>query len=140
LLTLALAIGVGAPPLGSRDLIFLGLVAVTRIAMSLFPTDIEGQRLTRTGILHYVFAIFTFAFVSIAISNFSPILQTLHPWQQVQELLRWLDARVLPALILVVVTMLRPLRRVFGLFERLFLLTTNIWFILVSLFLLLKVF
>ncbi|MDQ2845922.1 MAG: hypothetical protein M3Y77_06155 [Actinomycetota bacterium] len=37
-----------------------------------------------------------------------------------------------PALAVVVITMLRPLRRVFGLFERIFLVTTNLWFALAA--------
>ena len=37
-----------------------------------------------------------------------------------------------PALALVVITMLRPLRRIFGLSERIFLLTTNVWFALAA--------
>jgi hypothetical protein len=37
-----------------------------------------------------------------------------------------------PALALVVITMFRPLRRFFGLFERIFLLSTNIWFALAA--------
>jgi len=52
--------------------------------------------------------------------------------------LGWASWIVGPALFLVVITMLRPLRRVFGLFglfglfERIFLLTTNIWFALAA--------
>ena len=139
-LAIGLAVGVGVPPLASKDLVYLGLIAFARLAMSLFPTDIEGKRLTRTGILHYVFAILAFAFAYMAISDLTPVLQTLNPWQQVKEPLAILAWIVLPALILVVVTLLRPLRRVFGLCERLFLLTTNVWFILVSLLLLIKAF
>jgi hypothetical protein len=140
MLTLAvgLAMGVGSPLLANRDLVFLGLIALTRIAMSLFPTDLEGKRLTRTGILHYVFAILTFAFVYNVISNLTPLLDTLNPWQEVKVPLTWLAWAVLPALVLVVITMFRPLRRIFGLFERLFLLITNGWFILVALFLFMK--
>ena len=43
------------------------------------------------------------------------------------------SARIVgPALALVVVTMLRPLRRIFGLSERIFGLTTNVWFALAA--------
>jgi hypothetical protein len=139
-LAIGLATGVGMPPLAERDIIFLVLIAVARVAMSLFPTDIEGKRLTFIGLLHYVFAILAFTFTYMAISHFTPVLQTLNPWQQAKEPLGWLAQFVTPALVLVVITMFRPLRRFFGLFERLFLLSTNIWFLLVSLFLLMKVF
>lgn len=76
----------------------------------------------------------------MAISDLTPVLQTLNPWQQVKgplELLAWL---VLHALILVIVTLLPLLRRIFGLCERLFLLTTNVWVVLVSLLLIVKTF
>jgi hypothetical protein len=137
-LAVGLALAVGSPPLASRDLVFLGLIALTRIAMSLFPTDIEGKHLTRTGILHYIFAILAFTFTYMAISNMTPVLGTLNSWQQAQKPLMWLAWAVLPELILVIITMFRPLRHIFGLFERLFLLTTNVWLILVALLLLVK--
>ena len=41
---------------------FLGLVALSRVGESLFRTTVEGERLARTGALHYVFAIVTFGF------------------------------------------------------------------------------
>jgi Protein of unknown function (DUF998) len=79
-LTVGLALGVGSPPLLSRDLVFLGLVAVAWIGESLFPTTVEGERLTRTGALHYLFAILTFGFTYAAISGLTPVLVKLHPW------------------------------------------------------------
>jgi Protein of unknown function (DUF998) len=79
-LTVGLALGVGSPPLVNRDLVFLGLVAVAWIGESLFPTTVEGERLTRTGALHYLFAILTFGFTYAAISGLTPVLVKLHPW------------------------------------------------------------
>src|ERR1700735_1036689 len=51
---LVLGLGVGPPPLVIRDVVFLGLVAATRIGESLFPTTVEGERLNRTGAMHYL--------------------------------------------------------------------------------------
>ena len=79
-LTVGLALGVGSPPLVNRDLVFLGLVAVAWIGESLFPTTVEGERLTRTGALHYLFAILIFGFTYAAISGLTPVLVKLHPW------------------------------------------------------------
>ncbi len=90
-----LAAGVGAPPLARSDLVFLGLVAVSRIGESLFPTTVEGERLTRTGALHYVFAIFTFGFTYAAISGMTPVLVKLSPWHSDKGLLTWLAGAVL---------------------------------------------
>jgi hypothetical protein len=127
-----LALGVGAPPLASSDLVFLGLVAVSRVGESLFPTTVEGERLTRTGALHYVFAIVTFGFTYTAISGLTPVLVKLHPWHSDKGLLTWLAGATLVGLILVVATLLPRLRRVFGLCERFFLLVTYAWLVLVA--------
>jgi Protein of unknown function (DUF998) len=131
-LAFALMAGVGSPPLATRDLVYLFLIPVTRIGMALFPTDLEGERLSRTGRMHYLFAIAAFTFTYLAISEMTSVLRDLDPAQWIRASLRWSAWAVAPELFLVVVTMVRPLRRIFGLFERLFLLTTNVWFILVA--------
>lgn len=81
---LALAIGLtlepGAPPLLTRGLVFLGLVSACRIGESLFLTTVEGEKLTRTGAMHYLFAILTFGFTYAAISDLTPDLVKLYPW------------------------------------------------------------
>jgi hypothetical protein len=133
-----LALGVGSPPLVTRDLAFLGLVAVSRIGESLFPTTVEGERLTRTGALHYVFAILTFGFTYAAISGLTPDLVKIHPWHSEKALLTWLAGATLVGLILVVVTLFPRLRRVFGLCERFFLAITYLWFIVVACLLIVK--
>ncbi|HUL25592.1 MAG TPA: DUF998 domain-containing protein [Streptosporangiaceae bacterium] len=133
---LALAIGLtlepGAPPLVIRDLVFLGLVAAVRIGESLFPTTVEGEKLTRTGAMHYLFAILTFGFTYAAISGLTPDLVKLYPWHSHQGMLDWLSGAVLVGLILVVATLLPRLRRVFGLCERFFLLVTYGWLVLAA--------
>ena len=63
------------------------------------------------------------------------MLGDLSTVQWITTLLSWTAAIVAPALALVVVTMIPALRRVFGLFERVFLVTTNIWFALAALIL-----
>jgi Protein of unknown function (DUF998) len=131
-LVAGLALEVGSPPLASRDLAFLGLVAVSRVGESLFPTTVEGERLTRTGALHYVFAVLTFGFTYAAISGLTPALVKLHPWHSEKGLLTWLAGATLVGLILVVATLLPRLRRIFGLCERFFLLVTYAWLILVA--------
>lgn len=129
-LAFALVLGVGSPPVGSRDLVYLLLVPLSRIGMSLFPTSLEGERLTRTGAVHYVFAIAAFTFTYLVLSETTSVLQGLAPGSWLQHPLGWCGWTIAPALVLVVITMLRPMRRVFGLFERLFLLTSNVWFVL----------
>jgi hypothetical protein len=115
----ALIEGVGSPPLGTRAV--------------LFPTTLEGQQLTRTSLTHYAFAIAAFTLTYLAISETTPVLLALNPAPWLNTTLNASAHTVAPSLTLVVITMLRPLRRIFGLFERLFLLTTNIWFVFVAL-------
>lgn len=66
-LAISLGLGVASPPLVIRDLVFPGLVAAVRIGESLFPTTVEGEKLTRTGATHYLFAILAFAFTYVSI-------------------------------------------------------------------------
>jgi vacuolar-type H+-ATPase subunit I/STV1 len=135
--TLALAValhqGVGAPPLATKDIVFLILIALARVGMTAFPTDLEGQGHSRTGLLHYVFAIAAFTFTYLAISDMTSVLRTLSSAPWTHGALHVTGALVAPELALVVITMIPRLRRAFGLSERLFLLTTNIWFVLASL-------
>jgi len=69
------------------------------------------------------------------ISETTSLLGDLSTVQWITTLLSWTAAIVAPALALIVVTMIPALRRVFGLFERVFLVTTNIWFALAALIL-----
>lgn len=133
-LTLACALirGVGSPPLATRDLAYLLLIPLARIGMTLFPTSLEGQRISRAGLLHYGCAVAAFTLTYLAISGMTPTLRTLVPGEWTHAPLGWTEWIVAPALALVVATMLRPLRRLFGVFERVFLLTTNVWFALAA--------
>lgn len=127
---LVLATHAGRIQLATTDLLLLALIAPVRVAMSFFPTDIEGKKLTRTGLLHYLCAILSFAFAFIALRDMTPALQQVFPW--VAGALGLLSVLLLPALIAVVVTLVPALRRIFGLFERIYLLTILVWLLLVS--------
>jgi hypothetical protein len=131
-LAIALALKPGAPPLAESQLVFLFVVPFTRVGMAYFPTDLEGQKLTRNGRLHYLFAVASFAFTYAAIAGMTPRLGALPGWQPVAGLLGVLHWIVLIALILLVVTLIPRLRRIFGLFERAFLVSTNVWFVVVA--------
>ena len=121
-LTLAFALlrGVGTPPLVTRDLVYLLLTPLARIGMTLFPTSLEGQRITRTGLLHYACAVAAFTLTYLAISGMTPAMRALDPTGWAHAPLAWTAWIVAPALALVVITTLRPLLRTFGLFERIF--------------------
>jgi hypothetical protein len=127
---LAIAASSGRIQLATLDLLFLVLIAPARLAMSFFPTDIENQKLTRTGLLHYVFVVFSFFFAFTALRDMTPVLQRDFPWAAGP--LGFFNILVLPALVAVIVTLLPALRRIFGLFERIYLLTILLWLLLVS--------
>jgi hypothetical protein len=74
----------------------------------------------------------SFTFVYLAVSDLTPVLRTLHPWDRVGGLLGVLAAIVTPALAAVVITIIPRLRIVFGLAERVFLLSSNLWFLAVT--------
>ncbi|MGW6487624.1 DUF998 domain-containing protein [Streptomyces sp. NPDC055056] len=132
LTTIALFQEPGSPSLNTTPLVLLILVPVARLGMAAAPTNLEGERLTRTGVLHYAFAIAAFALTYTAISQLTPELSDTSPWSTVSGLLTALHWVILISLILLVVTMIPRLRRVFGLFERAFLVSTNIWFVTVG--------
>jgi hypothetical protein len=132
-LAAALHEGVGVPPLATKDIVFLILIAVARIGMTAFSTDLEGQGHSRTGLIHYVFAIAALTFTYLAISDMTSVLRSLSSAPWTHGPLHVTGALVEPELVVVVITMIPRLRQAFGLFERLFLLTTNVWFVLAAL-------
>lgn len=129
---LADAFGDGLP---TADYVFLLLIPVTRLAMAFVPTDLESAGTTVTGRVHMVLAIASFTFVYLAIADLtSPLGHFASDALRVFLLvLRWLAAL---GLVAVVVTLLvKALRGVFGLAERLYLLSSNLWFFSVALWL-----
>jgi hypothetical protein len=134
-LSLALSFGLKTPPAPERAIILLFLLAGVRVCVSLFPTDLEGQPLTKTGILHYLFAILSIGFVYAIAAELTPFFQARPDWEIISNILGVLLAIATPALVAIIVTMWKPLRNIFGLFERLFIATTTLWFLVVSAFL-----
>jgi hypothetical protein len=109
------------------------LMVVSRLGVVLFPTDLEGAKHTTTGRLHYGFAIGTFAFAATAIANASEAVLALQPSPLLSSLLLSLKWSVLIAVGATTITMVRPLRRFFGVSERVFLLSMTLWFLTLSL-------
>jgi hypothetical membrane protein len=131
-LTGALAAEFGRGPFSTGDYVILLLIPVTRLALALFPTDAPGSPVTWTGRIHLLLAIASFTFVYLSVANLTPFLSdiTAQATGAVLVGLRWLSAAGLAA---VVVTLVVPaLRRIFGLAERVFLLSTNVWFLVVA--------
>jgi hypothetical protein len=71
-LAFALLRAVGSPPLAGRDIVFLLIIPLTRVGMTLFPTSLEGQRITRVGLVHYGLAVAAFTLTHLAITGITP--------------------------------------------------------------------
>lgn len=111
--------------------LFMLVMLGSRMGVARFKTDVEGSPRTRAGSIHYLFAILTFAFAYTTIANATPMLVAATP-PPLASLLSMLHAVALAALIGVVVTVFAPLRRFFAVVERVFLLTTMLWFLAAS--------
>ncbi|GAA5502765.1 hypothetical protein Dxin01_02512 [Deinococcus xinjiangensis] len=110
------------------------LMVAARVGLLLFKTDLEGEKMTTAGRLHYLFAVLNFAFAYMVIADATPMLSSMTAaW--VQILLGAIKVLAAVSLAGVVITLLKPLRRVFGLIERVFLASVMVWFLCASLIL-----
>jgi hypothetical protein len=110
----------------ARGGVYLLAVAALRLGVLAFPTDLEGQRLTGTGKLHYLFAIASFALAYMAIDVLNPVaLPVVANW--VSPILAGLYWIVAASLAGVVICLIPALRRIFGLVERIFLVSVLLW-------------
>jgi hypothetical protein len=109
-----------------RGGVYLLVMAALRLGVLAFPTDLEGRRLTGTGRLHYVFAVASFALAYMAIDVLNPIaLPVVANWASpVLAGLYWIVAAALAG---VVICLIPALRRIFGLVERVFLVSVILW-------------
>jgi hypothetical protein len=129
LLLVALARGTDVP---SGGLIWLGVYALTRIAIAFFPHDLEGRPVTAVGRVHLALAAAAFTAIAFAAWDLGPALRDEPGWDGAESLigaLRW--AVVITAVATLVARVVLPVRRVaFGLVERL-LYAASIAFLLV---------
>lgn len=122
----------GRPPLPAWLLAVLPAMVAARAGLTLFPTDLEGRRLTPTGLVHYACASLNFAAAYVFLRNGTPLLVAAPGWAPVRSVLGGLSWFALPALVANCTAMAPPLRRVFGLCERAFLVTVLAWFAVAS--------
>lgn len=109
-------------------ILLLVLIIIFRILLVFFRTDIEGQKLTANGIIHYLLAIGNFSLNYIFIVKFDMRITTVNIYQNYQSLIQMYELALTVILVGVVVTMFRPLRIFFGVVERLYILSIIIWF------------
>ena len=70
--------------------------------------------------------------VYTVIAQLTPFIGARPEWQAVSAILGVLCIIATPALIAIIITMWKPLRNIFGLFERLFVIATTLWFLIMS--------
>ena len=112
--------------------VLLLFMVTARIGVSTFKTDLEGEKRTRQGTFHYLFATLTFALAYVVIDNATPLLTSLSTLELPNWWLVGLRFAAAVSLIGVVVTVFRPLRKFFGPIERVFILSNILWFLSVS--------
>ncbi|WP_068250423.1 DUF998 domain-containing protein [Janibacter corallicola] len=131
---LAVAVGTGLPGWSDRSSVTTQLLVLTAsvLAAAALPTDAEGSPRTLTGVLHYAAAIVQFAILYGLTGNFVRLAATdpgLAPFAPILEPLRTV---VLVSLIALVVALLPKVRHLFGVPERVFLVSTLAFYLLVA--------
>ena len=120
-------------------IIYLIIRAVTVIGVLIFPTDIEGEKRTKIGLLHYLFAVVQFtAIVKLAV-NLTSAFSAVLPDSFLITVLSTLSIIINISIAGVVAGMIiPPVKKIFGLIERIFLFSSAFYFLVLS-FLLLNI-
>lgn len=130
--TLAAAVYVAAPEWSYRTVATVMLVGLTVLSVVVIalPTDVEGSRLTRRGIAHYVVAIATFALAYSLTGDASRLIEAAGPaWAGTTlTVLHWITLVGLIGLCAGLV--LPKIRPFFGLLERVFLFAIAVFYLL----------
>jgi len=114
--------------------IYLLAVMAGRIVLGVYPNDLKGAARTRAGKIHHAATMLAFVCAYLAVAEATPELAGEAAG------LRYTALTVVKHLITlgfvaVVLTVSAPLRRFFGLAERVFLYATGLWFLTASLIL-----
>jgi uncharacterized membrane protein len=98
---------------------FLVVFAIARVIIPFFPTDLEGQTLTTRGRIHWGLAIIAFASLAFAAGFYEGTI--------LDDIIGWV---VVATASLMIVTLALPrLRKILGLFERMFYFSMICWFL-----------
>jgi hypothetical protein len=112
--------------------VYLLLVMVSRMALGLFPNDLRGTPRTRSGHIHHLATLVGFTCAYMTTAEATPLLAaTVDGW--LSDALLWSKHLISLGFIAVIATISAPLRRYFGLAERLYLYATALWFLTASL-------
>ena len=98
---------------------FLVVFAVARTVIPFFPTDIEGQTLTTRGRIHWGLAITAFASLACAAGFYKGTI--------LDDAIGWIV--VVAASLMILALAVPRLRKILGLFERMFYFSMICWFL-----------
>lgn len=111
---------------------YLLLVMLGRLALALYPNDLRGSQRTRNGQIHHAATLLAFTSAFMAVAEATPLLASTVTGPLAAALIG-LKHMIGLGFIAVVLTISPPLRRFFGLAERLFLYAAALWFLTASL-------
>jgi hypothetical protein len=127
-LSIAFLILQASQPHYLRVALLLLAMVFCRTLLGVFKTDIEGQKMTIPGILHYLFAIGNFAFAYMAIDAADSNILNQSSIFGNTNAVAIIFVVLTTTLVLVCITMFKPFRKFFGIIERLYILITALWF------------
>ena len=131
---LGLALGDAKPSMPALAIVLLVIAGIARLLIPVFPTDQNGSRFqTAQGTIHMILAIVIFAAIIVAASKLGSTLEHRPAWHGVEGWLTTLPWIMTGAAVGILVALRGPrLKRIFGLFERLFYVSSLAWFLIVS--------
>jgi len=133
-LALAVALAETTPSIPNLVVVMLLIAGVARFLIPFFATDQHGSRFqTLPGTIHMILAIVIFATIIVASSELGSTLEHEVAWQGVKGWLTTLPWVMTGAAIGLIVGLRAPrLHRIYGLIERLFYVSSIVWFFIVS--------
>jgi Protein of unknown function (DUF998) len=117
-LSLAIAMAASVKTASIYVVSLLVIASICRFLLIFFPTDITGRPVTKTGMIHLACAVIAFAGIAFAAGNFHMTAP--------DEILGHI---VIGTAILLLLGFLPPLKKIFGLLERIFLFSSAIWLV-----------
>ena len=131
---LAVAVGDAKPSMRSLVIVLLVIAGIARLLISVFPTDQHGSRFqTAHGTIHMILAIVIFAAIIVAASKLGSTLENRPAWHSIKG---WLTALpwIMTGAAAATLVALRGLRlkRIVGLFERVFYVSSIAGFFIIA--------
>lgn len=123
----AVMLGDAIFPKPTWTILLLLVFAAVRGAITIFPTDIEGEESTSIGRSHFVLAVIAFASIAIAAGTFAEVVHLDPFWKPHLGLLRFLGGFVVSTAALSAISRQVFFTGLFGLFERLLYVAMFAW-------------